>query len=168
MRISKILVINTFKHIWLIIAFSLLVYILSSSIITKRTLVYDIDFNNILTKDIYGFYPEIRTVFLQDSKELEVREEPLYLKLYLPIKFDTLTIKGDLELFSEEILLGLKEKDNSWYFQNIREESFSLEYNLDNALVKNNKLELILSIPDLNNSTSTIKLYNNWQLILNR
>ncbi len=167
MRINKVLIIKIFKHIWLLIAFSLLVCIISSSIITKRNLVYNLDFNNVLTKDIYGFYPEVRTMFLQDSKELEIRGEPLYLKLYLPIKFDTLTIKGSLETFDQEILLGLKQEDNSWYYQSIIEEDFSLDYILDQALVKNNKLELILSIPDLT-STSTIKLHNNWQLILNR
>ncbi len=168
MRISKILIIKIFKHIWWLIAFSIIIYILSSNIVTKRTLEYSIDFNNTLTKDIHGFYPEVRTMFLQESNKLEIRSEPLYLKLYTPINFEVLTVKGSLEPFTENITLGLKQKDGSWYYQNIAYEDFSLDYILDEALVKNNKLELILSIPNLNNSTSTIRLHNNWQLILNR
>ena len=78
MRINKVLIIKIFKHIWLLIAFSLLVCIISSSIITKRNLVYNLDFNNVLTKDIYGFYPEVRTMFLQDSKELEDNRADVY------------------------------------------------------------------------------------------
>ena len=68
----------------------------------------------------------------------------------------------------QEIRLGLKQADNSWQWQTIPSHDFLLEFDLNNAKVSRNKLELILSASDLHNNTSTVYLLNNWQIILQR
>jgi hypothetical protein len=161
----KYLVVKIFRYFWLALALALVFYLLSQAIVTKRTLVYHLDFSHYLTRDIYGWYPEVRTKFL--NNKLNLLAEPIYLKVYMPVDFKTLTLEGTFNFQTEGIHLGLRQKDGSWFWQTITMPDFSLNFSLAEARVKKNQLELILAVPDLV-ATSTLSLDNNWQLILQR
>ena len=167
MSIKKISIVYFFRYLWLIIAIIVVLTVLSKAVFTKRSLVYNLDFNQSISRDITGWYPESRTVFNQSKNQLQVINEPLYLQFYVPTKFETLTVKGQLDFDQTDIKLGLKQADGAWYWQPIIDQNFSLDFLTDQAHTKSNKMELILSIPNLP-ATSTIGLVNNWQLILNR
>ena len=100
------------------------------------------------------------------NNELHILSEPLYLKIYSPIKFNNLIIKGEIEFKEENIKIGLKQKDNNYLYKDIREKYINLIFNLENALIINNKLELILSFPDISEK-SNINL-KNWEIMLKR
>lgn len=165
MRLNTLLILKLLNNLWRILAIGLVIYLISQNIVTTRTLVYNLDFNQSITPNITGWYPEPRVDFL--DTRLEVRAEPIYLKAYSAIDFNTLTVQGNLKLNDQEIRLGLRQADGSWEFKNIDQESFSLDFDLTTAQKKRNQIELILSIPNLDNIT---KLYldNNWQLIFTR
>ena len=154
-----------FRYLWIALALAVVLYIISQAVVTSRTIKYNLDFSESITRDITGWYPEVRTSFLNGG--LELKSEPLYLKIYSPIDFKNLKIKGSLNFNEEDVRLGLKQSDSTWYFKNITEENFSLVFDLSEAQVKRNKLELILSIPDLK-SDSGIYLNNDWQVELQR
>ncbi len=164
MTIKKTPITNIFKYIWWLLALATILYIVSQNIVTQRVLTYNLDFKQSISRDITGWYPEVRTKF---SNNLEVLAEPIYLQAYVPAKFNNLNIKGDLDFVDENIRLGLKQDNNIWLWQDITDKSFSLDFDLKTAQVYRNKLELILSIPDLN-SGSNVALTNNWQLILSK
>ncbi len=99
--------------------------------------------------------------------QLNILGEPLYMQVYIPIKFDILTIEGGIDYAGGNIKLGLKQQDGSWQFKDISSSDFSLSWTLDNAQIKRNKIEMILSISDLH-PTSTLYLMNNWHLKFSR
>ncbi|MBT6691461.1 hypothetical protein HOB10_03980 [Candidatus Parcubacteria bacterium] len=166
-KANKISVIIIFRYIWLIVATSIIIYILGQAIVTTREIVYQIDNSDSITRDITGWYPEQRLVFATEDQTLRIVAEPLYLQAYIPVDFKTLTVAGDIYFGAETIRLGLKQADGTWSYRDIDENSFNFEYDLSQAQVKKNKLEMILSIPDLT-ATSTVVLGNNWSLFLNR
>ncbi|MCD4760926.1 hypothetical protein K8R42_03450 [bacterium] len=145
---------------------------------------YKLDFHQSLSRDIVGWYPESR---ISQASFLSIDgvglvAEPVYMKIYSPIDFEIMTVEGSIDTRGQEdVKLGLKQTDGSWDFKQIKnkpstfiEESkkvrgkdFSISFDLDQARVKRNQLELILSAPALSN-TSSLGLVNNWQIILNR
>lgn len=165
MKIKNIGIRMIFRYIWLIIALAILLYVLTQGIYTQRTLVYQPDFSQSITKDITGWYPEVRGNF--EKGRFNILSEPLYLKLYMPIDFDTLTVEGSLDYTDETIRLGLRQVDGQWDWQDIQSQNFSLTYNLKNVQVKSNQVEIILSIPDLS-ATSSVALDNNWKFSFER
>jgi len=164
---NKLKIVSICKYLWLIIATALILYIINQSVITERNLVYKLDFKESISRDITGWYPESRTLFNEESNKLAILGEPIYLQVYLPIKFDVLTIKGQADFADEDFRLGLKQSDGSWLFKEIGDNNISVFFSLENAQIKRNKIELILSVPDLK-ATSSISLNNNWQLFLSR
>ncbi len=146
-------------------ALAILLYVLINGVYTKRTLTYQPDFDVSITKDITGWYPEVRGQFQNDKFNLV--SEPLYVKFYTPLQFDRLIIEGSVDYVDESIRLGLRQENGDWYWQEIQNPDFSLIYDLGNVEIKNNKVEMILSVPDLK-STSTVSLHNNWQFIFDR
>jgi len=149
---------------WLFLAIFLVIYIISKNIVVQRDLIYKLDFNETITKDIIGWYPESRTVAINDK--LHILNEPLYLKLYSPVKFNNLLIKGNIEYEEENIKIGVKQKDHSYSYKDIINNNINLNFDLDNVLLVGNKIELILSIPEINKE-SNINL-NNLEIVLSR
>jgi hypothetical protein len=160
---SKIL-----SYIWWLIGLVIILFIVSQNIITERVINYQLDLADSISPDLTGWYPEVRLAYNPSIDQAQIINEPLYLQVYRPVDFETLAIEGSIGFIDEDIRLGLKQTDNSWQWQNISSQDFLLQFDLDNAKVSRNKLELILSIPDLHNNTSTVDLSNNWQIILQR
>ena len=173
MTINKNIIIHFFHYLWLTLGLVIVFFVISQGIYTKRSLEYNLDFSKPLTKNIVGWYPENRIAnFSEDSigTTFNLRGEPVYMKIYTPIDFSQLTISGGIYTnSSNNINLGLRQQDGSWEFQKIDlfDNNFSSHYDLASAQTKYNQLEIILSAPDLNN-TSTISLLNNWSITLNR
>jgi len=168
MSIDKEVIIKFFRYLWVFLALILILYIISQAFYTKRSLQYNLDFSRAVTKDITGWYPESRLALSAGS--YEILAEPLYMKIYSPVNFNDLTISGGIESqLSEDIRIGLRQNDGSWDFQNINitDGIFSNTFYLENAQLKNNQLEIILSIPSLENKDSLL-LVNNWKIVLNR
>ena len=160
---SKIL-----SYIWWLIGLVIILFIVTQNIITERVINYQLDLADSISPDLTGWYPEVRLAYNPSIDQAQIINEPLYLQVYRPVDFETLAIEGSIGFIDEDIRLGLKQTDNSWQWQNISSQDFLLQFDLDNAKVSRNKLELILSIPDLHNNTSTVDLSNNWQIILQR
>ncbi|MBU1203236.1 hypothetical protein KKH39_04320 [Patescibacteria group bacterium] len=171
MTLDKNSIVKVFRYIWLIFSLLLLLFILNKGIYTKRDLKYHLDFSQSLSRDIRGWYPESRLTPVFDRLEgqtFDILGEPIYMKIYTPVDFDMMTIEGSF-YFDEatEINIGLRQKDGSWQWKNIANNNFSLTFALADALTKNNQLEIILSLPNISD-TSVVSLINNWQIILKR
>ena len=164
MNLKKYSLFKCFHYLWIILAILLIIYIISQNIVIQREIVYKLDFNKSITKDIRIWYPKSRTVVIND--DLHILGEPLYLKIYSPVQFNSLIIKGEIDFKEENIKIGLKQKDQSYLYKDINNKDISLSFDLSNALLIGNKLELILSLPDLK-KVSNINL-RNWEIILRR
>jgi len=173
MLLNKNIIIQFFRYLWIAIAAVIILFILSQAIYTKRSLEYYLDFSKPLTKDIRGWYPEQRLVSTSISSlagAYDVVAEPLYMKIYSPISFDTLNIEGTIQGHAlEDIRLGLKQIDGSWDWQQVdlANNPFSNTFDLSEAQRLNNQLEIILSIPAMENP-NRVSLINNWKIILSR
>ena len=173
MAINKNIIIHFFHYFWIALGLGLILFIISQAIYTKRSLEYMLDFSQPLTQNIVGWQPENRVVNLSSGSldnVFSLAGEPVYMKIYIPIDFSQLTISGGIYTSgSSNINLGLRQKDGSWKFKKVDlfDQSFSSTFDLAGAQTKNNQLEIILSVPDLNN-TSTVSLVNNWSVILSR
>ena len=77
-----------------------------------------------------------------------------------------LLIKGNIEYEEENIKIGVKQKDHSYSYKDIINNNINLNFDLDNVLLVGNKIELILSIPEINKE-SNINL-NNLEIVLSR
>ena len=164
MNLKKYSLFKFFHYLWIILAILLIIYIISKNIVIQREIVYKLDFNKSITKDIRIWYPKSRTVVIND--DLHILGEPLYLKIYSPVQFNSLIIKGEIDFKEENIKIGLKQKDQSYLYKDINNKDINLSFDLSNALLIGNKLELILSLPDLKKA-SNINL-RNWEIILRR
>ena len=158
------IIVYIFRTLWIILALSLVFYVISQNVYTKRSLLYNLDFSKSISRDINGWYPTSRTSYLPAN--LTLKAQPVYLRVYLPIDFNTLTVKGSLST-DTIVRLGLKQNDGSWFYKDISSGDFVLSYSLEQAKLYRRSLELILSAPELNTS-STVSLLNNWQLLLER
>ena len=54
-----------------------------------------------------------------------------------------------ININQQPVSIGLKQKDGSWEMQEVEAEQFTLEFSLKNALIKNNRLEFIMSLPEI-------------------
>ena len=169
MNLDKKSIIYFFRYLCLALALAVIFFILSRAIFTGRTLIYNLDFSQSLSRDIVGWYPESRVAQVSSSTNstLNILAEPIYLKIYSPVDFRTMTIQGDVNKQDKDIRLGLRQKDGSWFFHSIASNNFRLDFDLSNAQIKRNQLEIILSIPDLS-ADSNISLVNNWIITLSR
>ena len=168
MTIKRNSFIKVLRYIWWLAGLIIILFIIGQNIITERVINYRIDLSDSITSNLTGWYPESRLAYNPSTNQAQVLAEPLYLQIYQPIHFNTLSIEGSLEFIDQDIRLGLKQTDNSWLWQTISNQDFLLEFDLDNAKISSNKLEFILSAQDLHNNTSTVNLLNNWQIILQR
>ena len=96
MRVNKFKIVALFRYFWLMVAVIIIGYVLNKSIVTERLLIHNLDFSQSISADITGWYPESRALFDHNTEQLVVLGEPIYLQFYLPVKFDTLTIKGSI------------------------------------------------------------------------
>lgn len=151
MLLPKQKIVLLFRYIWLLLAVGIILYIAQQNIVIERQIDYEIDLSQLITRDIEGPYPAHR-VSLNPDNTLAVLAEPLYLQVYTPAKFKTLQVNGLISLDGETARLGLKQADGSWDWQDIDNDEVNLIFDLANASVKANKLELIFSFPELNTS----------------
>lgn len=160
---KKRLIILILRDLWLLLAAMVIIYIISQNVIMQRTITYSPDWQQSITPNVTGWYPEIRANYA--SGAMRVLAEPLYLQLYLPDDFQWLKVNGEVADTGELLRLGLRQKDGSWQWQEISEPNFTFDYYLANAQVKGSKLEMILSVPYLQ-ASSSVALSNNWKFIL--
>ncbi|PWB38318.1 MAG: hypothetical protein C3F02_04915 [Parcubacteria group bacterium] len=156
------IIINIFRYFWRLAALLLIVYIAAQSLKVTPVWRQSADWSRTLSPDITGWYPESRASW--QGGYLVVKGEPLYLQLYRSGDYKQLAISGSLATSSVSVKLGLRQSDGSWWWQDILGRQFSLSYDLSNAQFKRNKLEMILSAPDLS-ASSTLALANDWQFI---
>lgn len=139
-----------FFYFWLILAIGLLFFLLNQNIKLGSRWSYDLDLGQVNTRDWYGPYPETRTTYIEDAKYLQVLAEPLYWQIYLPKKYKTVLWRTKIINTNQQpVSIGLKQKDGSWEMQTITAEQSTLEFALKNALIKNNRLEFIMSLPEM-------------------
>ncbi len=144
----------------------LIFYVISQNVYTKRSLLYNLDFSKNITRDINGWYPSSRMLWQDSEQLLLLKAQPIYLRAYLPVNFNTLTVSGTVD--TDTLLrLGLKQKDGSWFYKDIPKGDFVLSYSLEQAQMYRRSLELIVSAPE-SNASSSIVFRNNWQLLLER
>lgn len=170
---NKKIIIQFFRYLWIAIGVIIIFFVLSQAFYTKRSLEYNLNFSESNTQNIRGWYPEIRisdVSITSVNNTFDIIAEPLYMKVYTPINFERLTIQGGILPHQEEdIRLGLKQTDGSWDFKKIEviDFYFSTSFDMANAQIKNNQLEIILSIPNMT-SPARVSLVDNWQVILSR
>lgn len=155
-----------FRSLWIIMSLGLIFYVLSQNVYTKRSLLYNLDFSKNITRDINGWYPSSRLLWQDQEQLLHLKAQPIYLRVYLPVNFNTLTVKGTTET-NVPLKMGLKQQDGSWFYKDIPKGDFVLSYSLEQAQMYRRSLEFIISAPELN-SSSTIVFTNNWKLLLER
>lgn len=139
-----------FFYFWLALAAGLLFFLLNQNIKLGDKWSYDLRLDQVSTRNWYGPYPESRTSYRSDAKYLQVLAEPLYWQIYLPQKYQTVFWRAKIINTNQQtISIGLKQKDGSWQMQEVSTEQFTLEFSLKNALIKNNRLEFIMSLPEI-------------------
>lgn len=158
-------VVLIFRVVFRVLALVLLVYLWSQNNITSKELVYQLDWRDSISPNVRGWYPVERTRYQED--ELVLVSEPLYLQVYHPDDFTQMQVRGNVESASTTLRLGLKQKDGQWLWNDLANGSNDLNFDLQTAAIKQNKLEFILSIPDLT-STSSVALVNDWQIKFSR
>lgn len=163
MKLKKISIILVFRSLWIILAIILLLIIISKNIYTARQLVYKVDFEDSSTRDYRGWYPDTRVSHDINEHRLYILGEPIYMKVYLPTKFDVMSITGSYSLASTTVRLGLKQTDNSWFYKDIDQKDWSANFDLQTAKIYRNQIELMISIPEYK-SDQIIYLDNNWQI----
>lgn len=149
----------------MIIALGVVFYIISQNIVVARELTYNLDFKNSISPDITGWYPESRTIFDTANSQLQILAEPVYLQAYVPWRGQAVSVKGSLSEYQPGLRLGLRQKDGSWQFAEILSADFELSFDMSSLQIKQNKIEVILSAPDL---SQPLMLENNWQITLSR
>lgn len=163
MKLRKVSIILLFRGLWIILAIVLLLFVIAKNIYTARTLTYSINFADSSTRDYRGWYPETRTDYQLSDHRLYILGEPVYMKVYLPAKFDIMSITGSYSLASTTVRLGLKQADDSWFYKNIDQKDWSANFDLQAAKIHRNQIELMISIPEYQ-SGQMIYLDNNWQI----
>lgn len=170
---NKLIIIRFFRYLWIAIALLVVFFILSQAIYTKRTLEYYLDFSKSISQNIRGWYPEDRLTDVSiaaQSGAVDLIGEPVYMKVYTPIDFENINISGGIFPHQQgDLRLGIRQNDGTWEFKNIVIEDFyfSLDFDLSNAQVRNNQLEIILAVPGMQ-SPSRVSLANDWKIILSR
>jgi hypothetical protein len=165
---NKKLIIQFFHYLWIVMAVAFVFFVLSQAFYTKRSLEYHLNFAEPISKDSRVWYPEQRIKSDSSADIFEILAEPLYMKIYSPIDFKQMSVKGTIHFQGiDNINLGLKQLDGSWDYKKITSQDFFMNFDLSTAQTENNQLEMILSIPDIASSTE-LSLINNWQVILTR
>lgn len=168
MKLRRIPIILIFRVLWVILALGLLLFIIARNIYTQRQLIYHLDFRADSTRDYRGWYPSTRTNFDSQEQRLYILGEPIYMKLYLPLRFDTMSIQGSWsQSSSSTVRLGLKQKDESWFYKDIDQKDWSANFDLQQVKVHRNQIEIIISIPEYQ-ANQNIFLTNNWQIKFQR
>lgn len=170
---KKIKLVILLRYLWLSIALIIVASLVFDAMSIKKNLIYELNFHKSISKDIVGWYPESRIAQspFMSIDVVELVAEPVYLKVYAPNNFSTMSVTGsfytDESLDGQDIRLGIKQDDNSWEFQQISTTDFLLTFDLAKAKKSKNQFELILSVPSLT-SEQGIPLINNWQIKFQR
>lgn len=151
-----------FRYLWLLLAIAAIVFIINKNVINTKKITYQIDLSRSMTTETEGPYPRTRVLY---DEQLNVLAEPLYLQAYLPGNFTDLTVAGELILGEQILDLGLKQIDGTWQWQKIETNNFSVNYDLTDVFLQRKKIQLIFSLPNLNNQEE-VKI-KNLRLILN-
>ncbi|MDQ5939044.1 MAG: hypothetical protein QG603_257 [Patescibacteria group bacterium] len=167
MKLRKISIILIFRALWVVLAMTLLLFIISRNIYTARTLTYKINLADSSARDYRGWYPDTRTDYRSSDRRLHILGEPVYMKVYLPNKFDTMSITGSWSMSSSTVRLGLKQADDSWFYKDMDQADWSANFDLQQAKLHRKQLELMISVPDYE-AGQDIYLDNNWQIEFKR
>ncbi|PLX26124.1 hypothetical protein C0580_00480 [Candidatus Parcubacteria bacterium] len=165
----KIKLVILLRYLWLSIALFVVASLVFDAMSVKKTLIYELDFHQSISRDTAGWYPESRIAqsSFMSIDAVDLVAEPVYFKVYAPNDFSTMSITGsfytDESLGEQDIRLGIKKEDGSWEFQQISSNDFILNFDLAQARKNKNQFELILSVPSLP-SGQKIALINNWQI----
>lgn len=149
-------IIHLFRYFWLLLAFSCGLYILSQNIVHSRVMTYQLNLQETIGQNLEGLYPSLRTRYQADTQSLQILAEPLYLKVYVPVKFEQVQVAGTWMLNDKSVDIGLKQKDATWSWQKVSSDKFILDFALDNAQIINNKIEFIFSLPDINDADQVL------------
>lgn len=160
MRGKQTFILAILRNIWLILALGLVLFVVAKSVYTARELVYNVDFTHPVSRDSEGWYPESRISFSPGAENIELLSEPVYLKLYVPIAYQRLIVTGNINRGETPISLGVRQRDGQWDYQTIERDDFILEYDIKLAMRRQNKMEFILSIPEMQDK---IGMANNWE-----
>ncbi len=163
MKLSSVSIILVFRSLWIILAILLFLFIISKNIYTARQLFYKLDFRDSSTRDYRGWYPDTRVSYDIDEQKLYILGEPVYMKVYLPSRFDVMSITGSYSLASTTVRLGLKQADDSWFYKDIDQKDWSANFDLQTVKIYRNQIELMISMPEYQPG-QMIYLDNNWQI----
>lgn len=153
------------KYVFWVLAAGIIFYIISQNIVVAREVAYNLDFKNSISPDITGWYPESRVFFDSENNIMQLLGEPVYLQAYIPWRGQSVLVKGSWSEYQPGLRLGLRQQDGTWQFSDILSADFELPFDMQSAQIKQNKIEFILSAPDL---SQPLMLENNWQIILSR
>jgi hypothetical protein len=167
MKLRRISIVLLFRGLWLILALALILSIISRNIYTARQLVYQVDFKDSSTRDYRGWYPDTRVSYDVDDQKLAILGEPIYMKVYVPVKFDTLALRGSWSTASTTVQIALKQADDSWSYKVLDQKDWSVNFDLHQAKIYRNQIELMISIPDYAPGQN-IYLDNNMQMEFKR
>jgi hypothetical protein len=167
MKLRKISIILLFRALWLVLAMTLLLFIISRNIYTALTLTYKLNFADNSTRDHRGWYPETRTDYQVNDQKLHILGEPIYMKIYLPNKFDAMSVTGSWSMSSSTVRLGLKQADDSWFYKDMDQVDWSTNFDLQQAKLHRKQIELMISSPAYE-AGQGIYLDNNWKIEFKR
>ena len=143
----------------------ILIFLIQQKHIFSREVVYNYDFGG-QTKFIQGLYPEGRIVQLVESQQVNL--EPVYFEVYAPQKYAKAKVKLRYKNAAGlGVKLGLKLDLNDWSFfmadlpsggaEFVESE---VEFDLEKAYKKNNRLKFIIASPAVNESQEKIFIDN--------
>jgi hypothetical protein len=150
---------------YLILKISLICFMLfvlsflsAQKIVVGNELIYSSD-----TKFVQGLFPDSRVQVNNDY--ISIIDEPVYYNIYSPRKFSKLLFDltyNKSDNINSQIGIKLNVNDYAFYFHNIpdSEEEFvteQFEFALDQVEIKNNKIQVVISAPDINNEIFYVK-----------
>jgi len=159
MLINQRKIIIGFRYFWLLAAVIIIFYIIQQNLVIAREIAYQIDLSQNISRDIEGLYPIHRVQWRNSEQLLSVIAEPLYLQAYLPDEFSKLIVSGRINLAGQVGKIGLKSIAGGWAWQDIRDGNFSVDFDLAQAVIERNRLQLIFSFPNLKDADS-VGFYN--------
>lgn len=153
MKFNNDKVIKVFRYFWVLASLILIFYLIQQNLVLTKEVNYQVDLSKSFSQNIEGLYP-VNRVEYQSDNSLAILAEPLYLQVYSPDEFKQLLIAGNITLADKIGRIGLLQQDNTWLWEDINNGDFNISFDLNQALIDRNKLQLIFSFPDLSPSVN--------------
>ena len=81
MTIKRKSFIKALRYIWWLMGLVLILFVIGQSIITERVINYQLDFDESISPDLTGWYPELRLAYNPGADQAQLLAEPLYLQI---------------------------------------------------------------------------------------